>query len=189
MNELQGQLNMVYPPQICVDELEENRLGWSRHYLANPWWLKFDFSAPLTREIWPECVLNNRPTRKYCLEWSAPSAKETYRQLKLFWFSFHENKRQQREQKPCLKGHSLPDAGWSAAVTDVIGFTWAAGGTHFNQQAQQSRVWVSAHQIPPRPPPRSLPSLLPCSLPSHSYLSNFQVFFWPQKTTTWVDRP
>lgn len=56
---------------------------------------------------------------------------------------------------------------WSAAASVVIGFTWAAGGTHFNQHALRSHVWtlLLPSKLPsPRPlfhTPRSSLDVLP----------------------------
>lgn len=54
---------------------------------------------------------------------------------------------------------SLPEAGWSAAASVVIRFTWALGWSHFSQHELQSHVWnllfLSRLSTPPALPPPS----------------------------------
>lgn len=85
----------------------------------------------------------------------------------------------------CSECRQMAAAGWSAAVLDVIGFTWVAGGTHFS--GLMSEPLYTSHLRPHLLHALSirLPDLR-CSLSLHShscfFLPPLSFLFWPQTT-------
>lgn len=92
--------------------------------------------------------------------------------------SRRDRKRQEKASFPVRESLScLPDAGWSAAVSAVIGFTWAAGGTHsINKRSSlMSELCSFLLKCPPHPTLGS-PVLSWCIPSPHTHVFSLSCF-------------